>query len=109
MAKRKLTFEEALKQLETIAEQIEQGKIGLEESITQYEHGMALVKQCRAVTKLPLWVKLTPNITDIVALARAVAEGGADGFSIINTISAMGVNVRESGTYKPSWCLYFAV
>ena len=49
MAKLKLTFEEALKQLETIAEQIEQGKIGLEESITQYEHGMALVKQCRAI------------------------------------------------------------
>ena len=49
MAKRKLTFEEALKQLETIAEQIEEGKIGLEESITQYEQGMALVKQCRDI------------------------------------------------------------
>ena len=49
MAKRKLTFEEALQQLETIAEQIEQGKIGLEESITQYEKGMALVKQCRDI------------------------------------------------------------
>ena len=49
MAKKKLTFEEALKQLETIAEQIEQGKIGLEESISQYERGMALVKQCRSI------------------------------------------------------------
>ena len=49
MGKRKLTFEEALKQLETIAEQIEQGKIGLEESITQYERGMTLVKQCREI------------------------------------------------------------
>lgn len=49
MAKQKPTFEEALKQLETIAEQIEQGKIGLEESITQYEKGMALVKQCRDI------------------------------------------------------------
>ncbi len=49
MAKKKLTFEEALKQLETIAEQIEQGKIGLEESITQYERGMTLVKQCRDI------------------------------------------------------------
>jgi len=47
MANRKLTFEEALKELETIAEQIEQGKIGLEESIAKYERGMALVKQCR--------------------------------------------------------------
>ena len=49
MGKRKLTFEEALGQLETIAEQLEQGKIGLEESITQYERGMALVKQCREI------------------------------------------------------------
>lgn len=49
MGKRKLTFEEALGQLEAIAEQIEQGKIGLEESITQYERGMALVKQCREI------------------------------------------------------------
>ena len=49
MGKRKLTFEEALKQLEQIAEQIEQGKIGLEESITQYERGMALVRQCREI------------------------------------------------------------
>lgn len=61
---------------------------------TDPEVARELVVQCRAVTKLPLWVKLTPNITDIVALARAVAEGGADGLSIINTISAMGVNVR---------------
>ena len=49
MGKRKLTFEEALEQLETIAEQIEQGKIGLEESISKYEQGMALVKQCRQI------------------------------------------------------------
>jgi exodeoxyribonuclease VII small subunit len=48
MAK-KLSFEEALKQLESIAERIEQGKIGLEESITEYEQGMALVKQCQDI------------------------------------------------------------
>ena len=49
MARKKRTFEEALRQLETIAEQIEQGKIGLEDSITKYEEGMALVKQCRDI------------------------------------------------------------
>lgn len=49
MSKKPPTFEEALKQLETIAEQIEQGKIGLEESIARYEEGMALVKQCRDI------------------------------------------------------------
>jgi exodeoxyribonuclease VII small subunit len=49
MTKKKPTFEEALKQLETIAEQIELGKIGLEESIGKYEEGMALVQQCREI------------------------------------------------------------
>jgi dihydroorotate dehydrogenase (NAD+) catalytic subunit len=53
-----------------------------------------LVRACRAVTELPLWVKLTPNITDIVALARAVVDNGADGLSVINTITAMGIDVR---------------
>ena len=55
----------------------------------------ALVSECRKVTKLPLWVKLTPNITDIVALARSVVDAGADGLSIINTITAMGIDVRR--------------
>lgn len=49
MARKKPTFEEALKQLETLARQIEQGQIGLEESITKYEEGMTLVKQCRDI------------------------------------------------------------
>jgi dihydroorotate dehydrogenase (NAD+) catalytic subunit len=47
------------------------------------------------VTSLPLWVKLTPNVTDIVAPARAICDAGADGLSIINTITAMGVDVRR--------------
>lgn len=49
MAKKKLTFEEALRQLEEVAEQIEQGQVGLEESIKKYEQGMGLVKQCRDI------------------------------------------------------------
>lgn len=49
MTKKKMTFEESLKQLETIAEQIERGQIGLEESIDRYEEGMSLVKQCREI------------------------------------------------------------
>jgi dihydroorotate dehydrogenase (NAD+) catalytic subunit len=52
-----------------------------------------LVGECKAVTDLPMWVKLTPNITDIVALARAIVDAGADGLSIINTVTAMGVNI----------------
>lgn len=49
MARKKPSFEDALRQLEEIAEQIEQGKIGLEESIARYEQGMLLVKQCREI------------------------------------------------------------
>ena len=49
MGKKKLNFEEALSQLETIAERIEKGEIGLEESITEYEKGMGLLKQCREI------------------------------------------------------------
>jgi exodeoxyribonuclease VII small subunit len=49
MAKKKPSFEEALKQLETLAEQIERGEVGLEESIRKYEEGMALIRQCREI------------------------------------------------------------
>ena len=49
MAKKKPTFEEALGQLEELTRQIEQGEIGLEESITKYEEGMKLVQHCRDV------------------------------------------------------------
>lgn len=49
MAKKKPTFEEALEQLEELTRQIEQGEIGLEESITKYEEGMKLVQHCRDV------------------------------------------------------------
>jgi len=49
MAGKAPTFEEALKQLETLADQIEKGEISLEESITKYEQGMKLVSQCRSI------------------------------------------------------------
>ena len=40
-------------------------------------------------------IKLTPNCTDVVALARAAMEGGADGLSVINTLSAMAIDARK--------------
>jgi len=48
-----------------------------------------------AGSPMKLLVKLTPNITDIVALARAIADGGADGITLINTISAMAIDARR--------------
>jgi dihydroorotate dehydrogenase (NAD+) catalytic subunit len=53
-----------------------------------------LVRACRAAIKKPLWIKLTPNTSDIVALAKACADGGADGLSIINTITGMAIDAR---------------
>ncbi len=46
---KKPTFEESLAELEAIAAAIEEGKIGLEDSIQQYEKGMKLIRTCRAI------------------------------------------------------------
>lgn len=46
---KKKSFEETLTELEEIVAQVEQGKIGLEESIAKYEEGMKLIKHCRGV------------------------------------------------------------
>lgn len=43
------SYEESMKRLEQIVQAIEQGKVGLEESIRQFEEGMALIKHCRKV------------------------------------------------------------
>ena len=45
----KLSFEEAIKELTGIVGKIEQGQIPLQDSIEQYERGMALIKQCRGI------------------------------------------------------------
>jgi exodeoxyribonuclease VII small subunit len=49
VAKEKLTFEQAMGRLEKIVEQIEQGKIGLEESIDRFGEGMDLIQHCRRI------------------------------------------------------------
>jgi len=45
----KLSFEQAIKELTSIVQRIEQGKIPLENSLQQYERGMALIKHCRTI------------------------------------------------------------
>lgn len=54
----------------------------------------ALVAAVRARTRLPLFVKLSPNVTDVVAIARAAADAGADGLSLINTIPGLAVDAQ---------------
>ncbi|MBI4278298.1 MAG: dihydroorotate dehydrogenase [Armatimonadetes bacterium] len=53
-----------------------------------------LVGAVRHATPLPVWVKLTPNVTDIAAIARAVEDAGADALALINTVAAMAVDVE---------------
>jgi dihydroorotate dehydrogenase (NAD+) catalytic subunit len=53
-----------------------------------------LTKACVEVTDLPIVVKLTPNTSDVVAMADAVKQAGAAGVSLINTITGMAIDVR---------------
>jgi dihydroorotate dehydrogenase (NAD+) catalytic subunit len=53
-----------------------------------------LVRRVRDRTKLPLLVKLTPNVTDIARLAVAVADAGADALTVINSIAGLAIDVH---------------
>ncbi len=54
-----------------------------------------VTKVCREATKLPLFVKLSPNVTDIGEMARAAEGAGADGLSLINTFVGMAIDVDK--------------
>lgn len=54
-----------------------------------------LVSDCRRATRLPIIAKLTPNVTSIATIARAAAEAGADGISLINTVLGMAIDWRK--------------
>ena len=54
-----------------------------------------LVKAVRRKTHLPLWVKLSPNVTDMVTLARAAEESGADALTVMNTLIGMRIDVEK--------------
>ncbi|MDI3281315.1 MAG: dihydroorotate dehydrogenase, partial [Bacillota bacterium] len=62
---------------------------------TRPEGIAAVVRAVRPVTSLPLIVKLSPNVADIAALARAAQEAGADAVSLINTLAGMVIDVRR--------------
>lgn len=55
-----------------------------------------VVSLCRAATKRPLIVKLTPNVTDITEIAKAAQEGGADAISLINTLMGMAIDAERA-------------
>lgn len=58
------------------------------------EGAASVTKAVRAVTKKPVMVKLTPNVTNIVEIAKAVEAEGADAVSLINTLLGMRIDIR---------------
>ena len=54
-----------------------------------------ITKSIKAVTKKPVYIKLSPNVTDIVAIAAACEEAGADGLSLINTQLGMRIDLNR--------------
>ena len=54
-----------------------------------------VVAGCRAACRLPIIAKLTPNVTNIAAIAQAAADGGADAISVINTCLGMAIDWRR--------------
>ena len=65
---------------------------------TSPEAAAAVTKAVKKVTTKPIIIKLSPNVTDIVSIAKACEEAGADGISLINTLLGMRIDLR---TRKP--------
>ena len=61
---------------------------------TDPKQAAAVTSAVRAVTRKPVIMKLTPNVTDIAEIARACEGAGADGLSLINTVTAMRIDLR---------------
>ena len=65
---------------------------------TNPEAAAEVTRAVRKVTNKPLIIKLSPNVTDIVSIAKACEDAGADGISLINTLLGMRINLK---TKKP--------
>ena len=65
---------------------------------TSPESAAEVTKAVKAVTTKPVFIKLSPNVTDIVSIAKASEEAGADGISLINTLLGMKIDLK---TKKP--------
>ena len=59
---------------------------------TQPEMAAEVTRAVKAVTKKPVFIKLSPNVTDIVAIAKACEQAGADGICLINTLLGMRID-----------------
>ncbi len=55
----------------------------------------AVTKAVKAVSRKPVFLKLSPNVTDIVSIAKACEDAGADGITLINTLLGMRIDIRR--------------
>ena len=62
---------------------------------TSAKSAAEVTKAVKAVTTKPVYMKLTPNVTDIAEIAAACAEAGADGISLINTMLGMRIDLKS--------------
>ena len=62
---------------------------------TDPDSAASVVTACRAATKKPLIVKLSPNVTDVVVMAKACEDAGADALSLINTLTGMAIDLNR--------------
>lgn len=62
---------------------------------TSAENARAVTKAVKEVTTKPVYIKLTPNVTDIVSIAKACEDAGADGISMINTMLGMRIDLKS--------------
>ena len=62
---------------------------------TSPEAAAEVTRAVKAVTKKPVYIKLSPNVTDIVSIAKACEEAGADGISMINTLLGMRIDLKK--------------
>lgn len=62
---------------------------------TDPDSAASVVAACRKMTKKPLIVKLSPNVTDVVVMARACEDAGADALSLINTLTGMAIDLNK--------------
>ena len=88
---------------------------------TNPEAAAEVTRAVRSVTKKPIIIKLSPNVTDIVSIAKACVDAGADGISLINTLLGMRIDLktkrpviankmggfpaRQSSPSRFGWCI----
>ena len=60
---------------------------------TSCDNAAAVTKAVKAVCKKPVYIKLSPNVTDIVSIAKACEDAGADGLTLINTLLGMRISL----------------